>query len=112
MGAPPKFEIHDELESGTGRLTPVGELDMATVPQLERAARGLLDRHASELLIDLSQVSFMDSSGLRSLIMLHDDACEEGWTLRLLRPAKAPQELFRLTGLEDHLPVVKEPTAP
>jgi anti-anti-sigma factor len=90
-------------------VTPVGELDIATVPELEKAVRLTLGEGVSELMIDLSQLRFIDSSGLRFLIGLHDEACEGGWTLGLLRPAEAPRELFRITGLDEHLPLINEP---
>lgn len=111
MRSPPQFEIHEEINAGRARLTPVGELDMASVPELERAARRLLSQDANELIIDLSRVPFMDSSGLRLLISLHDEACEEGWTLGLLRPSAGPAALFHLTGLDEHLPLIEQPVA-
>ncbi len=109
MRSPPQFEVYDEMSAGRARLTPVGELDMASVPALERATRRMLGGGARELIIDLSRVPFMDSSGLRFLISLHDEACEEGWTLGLLRPAEGPAALFHLTGLDEHLPLIGEP---
>jgi anti-anti-sigma factor len=105
----PQFEIRQEVEPPRGLLTPIGELDMATVPELEKAVRSMLGEGVSELRIDLSQLQFIDSSGLRFLIGLHDEACETGWTLGLLRPAEAPRELFRITGLDEHLPLISEP---
>ena len=110
MGWHPHFEVHDELDDGRARVTPVGELDMATVPELETVTRAALAKGVGELMIDLSELSFMDSSGLRFLIALHDEACEDGWTLRLLRPAEGPEALFRLTGLDEHLPLSMEPS--
>jgi anti-sigma B factor antagonist len=108
MGSQTKFEVHAETETGKAVLTPVGELDLATVPELKRAASEMLGKRVRELTIDLSQVTFMDSAGLRLLLTLQDEACEDGWTLRLLRPAERPRALFRLTGLDAHLPLVNE----
>jgi len=103
-----QLEIRSEVKDGKGRLLPVGELDLATVPILERAAAEALGEHPEELVIDLSQLAFIDSTGLRLLITLHDESAEQGWALRLLRPAESPRSLFRLTGLDGHLPLSEE----
>jgi anti-sigma B factor antagonist len=103
-----QFEIHSEIEAGRGLLMPAGELDIATVPELDKAAQALLSQGVSELMIDLSRVTFMDSTGLRFLIGLHDEACEAGWTLGLLRPAEGPRALLQITGLDEHLPLIKD----
>jgi anti-sigma B factor antagonist len=109
MGWHTKFDIQQGAEAGKARLTPVGELDIVTVPQLRGAANEMLGQRVRELVIDLSQVTFMDSAALQLLITLNDEAREDGWTLRLLRPSEGPRALFRLTGLDKHLPLIDEP---
>jgi anti-sigma B factor antagonist len=109
MGRPAQLEIERKVESGNARLMVEGELDIATVPRLERAAEATLDQHLSELVIDLSGLTFMDSTGLRFFIELYDDASEHGWTLTLLHPAGDPLRVFQLSGTEDHLPLVTDP---
>jgi anti-anti-sigma factor len=106
---PPSFEVRSELESGAGRLTPVGELDIATTPQLEEAAHAIVGRGTRELTIDLRELSFMDSSGLRLLIVLRERATSEGWTLRLLKPAGPVLTILALTGADENLPFVEDP---
>ena len=109
MIEPPSFEVRSEFDSGTGRLTPVGELDIATAPELEEAARATIARGARELTIDLRELSFMDSSGLRLLIVLRERATSEGWTLRLLKPAGQVLTILALTGADENLPFVEDP---
>jgi anti-sigma B factor antagonist len=108
MNRPSPFEIHRELENGAARLTVVGELDIATVPELERAARALLGSSLQELLIDISGVSFIDSSGLRLLIELSNDAGAGGWTLKLTPPPAEILTIFRISGVEENLPFLQE----
>lgn len=108
MVRPSQFEIHSQLEADSARIAVVGELDIATGPQLEQAARALLDREARELTIDLSRLTFIDSSGLRLFIALNDDAATAGWTLRLIRPADQALTIFRITGAEENLPFVED----
>ena len=108
MVRPSQFELHSECADGTGRIAVVGELDLATGPQLEQEARALLARQVRELTIDLSQLTFIDSSGLRLFIALDKDASTAGWTLRLTRPPDHALTIFRITGAEENLPFVDE----
>jgi anti-sigma B factor antagonist len=109
MVNPASFEIRSEFEAGTGRLTVVGELDIATKPQLQEAARAAIARGVRALTIDLTELSFMDSSGLSLLIILNQRASSEGWTLRLLKPAGPALTILTLTEADKNLPFVTDP---
>jgi anti-sigma B factor antagonist len=106
---PSPFEVHSELEADKGRLTVLGELDIATAPQLEDKVRSMLAGRVHELIIDLGKLRFIDSSGLRLLIILRDRAAAEGWTLGLLRPSGEVLSIFGLTGADENLPFVEDP---
>jgi anti-sigma B factor antagonist len=112
MVEPASFEVRSEFDAGTGRLTVIGELDIATKPQLEEAAHATIARGARELTIDLSELSFMDSSGLSLLIVLNERANSEGWKLRLLKPAAPALTILTLTGADKNLPFVADADAP
>ena len=58
--------------------------------------------------IDLSELDFVDSSGLRLFIVLDQRAEAEGWTLRLIRPAAQVPQVFRVSGVEENLPFVDD----
>jgi anti-sigma B factor antagonist len=107
----PPFEIASEPHGDGVCVRLCGELDIATAPQLEEAVTAALASGASELLIDLSGLSFVDSSGLRLFIILSDRSAREGWALGLVRPAEPSLSIFRLTGVEDSLPFVEAPGA-
>src|SRR4029453_11985858 len=66
--APAPFDVSVEGADGRVVLRARGELDLSTAPTLEHALV-TLDGGSSEGLLDMSQVSFMDSSGLRLLII-------------------------------------------
>jgi anti-anti-sigma factor len=108
MITPPEFEIRRELTDGTARLTVSGELDLATVPQLKAEVQTAL-RTTQRLLIDLSGLTFVDSSGLSLLIKLNERANSEGWTLRLTRPSGKTFSVFTITGADANLPFIDEP---
>jgi anti-anti-sigma factor len=102
------FKIHTELDAGAARATLVGELDIATVPRAEHAIDALLKDGARSLVIDLSDIGFIDSSGLRLFIALNDRAASEGFELGLIRPRDRSLAVFQITGAEQNLPFVDD----
>lgn len=73
------LEMRAYAENGGLRLEPVGELDLATARLLDVALRAWLDDPAGgELVVDLSGVTFMDSSGLRAVLVASSEAAEHG----------------------------------
>lgn len=80
-------------------LTLGGELDLATVPrlqeQLDRAVRG-----RGAVVIDLSGLRFIDSSGLHMLVRAERQLHASGGQLVLVRGPRAVRRVFELTGLD------------
>ena len=99
----PAFSVDvDDAGAGRARLVASGELDVASVPVLREA----LERHRAtrgELVVDLSDVTFIDSAGLRLLIQAHRDAARGGWSFALGRELP-PQvvHLLELTALRGY----------
>ena len=87
----------------TATLALAGELDLATAPDLEAMIRSLCGDGACEIVLDLSQVSFLDSSGLRAILAATTLCEEHSCRLVLTRPREPVQRLFELTGLLDKL---------
>jgi anti-sigma B factor antagonist len=106
------FEVRTEVQEESARLRVSGELDIATAPRLEDAVAGVLTQGVSRVLIDLSGVTFVDSSGLRLCIVLSTRAPDQGWQLALIRPTEPSISVFRLTGAEQNLPFVEDPGSP
>ena len=70
-------------------LAVSGELDLASAPQLEARLKQLRgERQTVEL--DLSKLEFIDSTGMRLLILAAADARQDGWNLAV-RPELTPQ---------------------
>jgi anti-anti-sigma factor len=104
------FGIEQVREQDGARLALSGELDIATVPRVEAAVNATLTAGVRTLTIDLSELGFVDSSGLRLFIVLDQRAAAEGWTLRLVRPAEQVMKVFRVSGVEENLPFVEDPS--
>lgn len=105
------LQIETRIEDDCAMLTLAGELDIATVPRLQEAAQAALATHPVRLVIDLRPLGFLDSSGLREMLMLADRAGEEGWELMLVRPVEQVLAIFQVTRAEEKLPFVDEPPA-
>jgi anti-sigma B factor antagonist len=81
-----------------------GEIDAHTAPDL--AARYVdLPEGDGDFVIDMSKVDFMDSSGLRVIIELHQRAESASRRLVVRRPSPPVAKLFELSGLTGHLHV-------
>ncbi len=80
-----------------------GELDFATAFDVElRLERAI--READEVVVDLTNLEFIDSTGIRTILEAHQAARRDGVKLRLL-PGPAPvQRVFEISGLLDELP--------
>ena len=87
-----------QLERGV--LKVVGEIDMHAIAHLMTAAREAIDD--GRLVVDCSEVSFIDSSGLNMLLWLNKDGVE----VHLMTPSPAVVRLLDMTKLTDLFPVV------
>jgi anti-anti-sigma factor len=103
-GLPEAF--HVEIRPARERVVvvPHGELDMATVEDLARDIDELVATGFGEIVIDLRQLSFMDSTGLRLMV---GQARRPDATVRLIDGVGTVARLFDLTGLRDVLPFVQ-----
>ena len=104
--APGAFDVEIERRGPRAVLTLRGDLDIATVGELELAQKRALADHPSRLLIDLRSVAFVDSSGLRLLLQTDSLARRDGWRLELLGPAPTAQSVFAVTGADRLLPFI------
>lgn len=100
----------DELEALTFQVTittdrdrtlirPVGELDLATAPILERRIIDLLQSGGQRLVVDLRAVSFIDSAGIHALVNAHQAARQAGRALSIIPGGPAIRRMFELVGV-------------
>jgi anti-anti-sigma factor len=91
-------------DSGQGRrvVTVRGELDLATADRLWAELEPLLHAQAV-IVLDGSEITFLDSSGLRVLLQAGNRASSDGAAFRLVAPQPAVQRVLELAGTGDHL---------
>jgi anti-sigma B factor antagonist len=86
-------------------VQPHGEIDLATVGDLDDALRAAEATGAAKILVDLTAVSMLDSTGLRSLASAYERSQLASRTL-LIQPGTARlRRLFEVAGLADRLPL-------
>jgi anti-sigma B factor antagonist len=105
MVRPIRVEIREETDGEHQILAVEGELDLSSIPVLARHLDGQIGGVRKALTVDLSGVTFMDSSGLRLLIELSERAQREQWALSLVAPRHESANLvLRMTGADSALP--------
>lgn len=100
----PEFDLREHADLAQHTLALSGELDLACAPMLDAALQRICTERTEALTLDLSQLTFMDSTGLRA-ILLAEDLCERHDCKLVVIPGPAQvQRLFEVTGLLERLP--------
>jgi anti-sigma B factor antagonist len=81
-----------------------GELDLAGVPAFEAAATRLCELGARELLIDISDVSFIGSTGIRAILAIKATCERYSCEFTMTHAGEHSDRVFELTRLLEHLP--------
>jgi len=98
----PQLAIQDAACGHQQTLRLAGEVDLSSAPMLDAALRGICAAATTEvLLIDLERVTFMDSTGLRALLVAKELCANSGIELRLLPGTAQVQRLFEVAGMTD-----------
>ena len=93
-------------ERGYVIVTAAGEIDVATVTGLRERLFGLA-ASGRPLVVDLDQVSFIDSVGLGVLVGTAKQAAAYGGSLQLVCAQPKIRKLFRLVGLDSRVPLAR-----
>jgi anti-sigma B factor antagonist len=99
-----RVEIDEQQANGQARvMRPEGRLDMASAPSFRHQVRQLMDVGAAKLVLDLSDVSFIDSSGLGAIISGLKLARQAGGDLRIACANQQVKVVLELTSLNQVL---------
>ena len=99
----------DEADTVVLRLQ--GELDMATAPGLGRALNTALDAQPAVLALDFSELTFLDSTGLRVLITACRRSLAQSCTFVIRSPSRSVLKTLQLTGVDQLMVIEPGPTA-
>jgi len=109
MAAAELFGAAASLEGGTTLVRVFGELDLATVPSLERAMAPIMAGGSRFVALDLRELDFIDVAGLRLALRLEGLAQLQGVRFAIVRGPIRVQRVFELTGMQRFVPVVDDP---
>ncbi|GIH20401.1 STAS domain-containing protein [Rugosimonospora africana] len=98
------FRIQVETEGGTATIRPVGDVDLTTEPCVRKAIAAAFDDVGTRrLVVDLSDVTFLDCRGLSALVEGRQRADERGVSYRVVGARGIAGTLLCLTGTTDYL---------
>ncbi len=80
------------------RVCPVGELDLATVPSVDAQLAELWSAGFTRLVLDLRDVRFLDSTGIRMLLSWQSDCSADGVQFSVIPGPPVVQRVLELTG--------------
>ena len=90
-----------EVEPGRFVLAPLGDIDMASIHPVERALQTLLDRPGVvEIVVDLAEVPFLDSTGVATLLRGAAEAVGRCASLRVANPRPLVARVLRITAVD------------
>jgi anti-sigma B factor antagonist len=106
--APELLQIGISHEADRVIVSLQGELDMANAPHLQSAIEG--DAIAGKtLVLDLDQLHFIDSTGLRIILSARERCRQAGQEFAITRGSSQVQRLLSVTGVAEHLRMIDTP---
>lgn len=98
-----------DVRSGPDRivLRLRGELDLASAPLLQAAIENAETDDTTLMVLDLDDLEFIDSTGLRIVLAAHERLQERGQMLALTRGSQQVQRLMSITQVGEHLRIIE-----
>jgi anti-sigma B factor antagonist len=105
------LDVQSEDRNGVVHVALRGELDLSTVGKVQDELRRVEAAAPPVVVLDLSKVTFLDSTGLRCLVTADERARDAGRRLVIVRGPEPVQRVFTITRLEDRLEIVDDASA-
>jgi anti-anti-sigma factor len=102
------LDVSTEDRDGLVHVALVGELDLSTVAKVQEELRRVEATSPTTLVVDLSKLTFLDSTGLRCIVTADERAREDGRRIVIVRGPDAVQRVFAITRLDDRLEMVDD----
>jgi anti-sigma B factor antagonist len=97
---PAAFRVDVSREAPTARLRLAGELDTATTPILQAQIAALRESGSPSLVLDLTGLEFIDSTGLRCILDLDAESRQDGFSIALIQGPLPVRRIFELTNTD------------
>ena len=99
MSTPFRVDV-EQANGGVSSFNLSGELDHATAPELREPLDAAISGGARAVLVDLSDCSFIDSTGLSVLVHAHTRLLDDGGRLEICCPDAQVRRLLEITGVD------------
>jgi anti-sigma B factor antagonist len=109
MGVNDQLTIEIRRDAGRAIIGLEGELDMASAEQLEQALDAEDLRREAMIVLDLQQLQFVDSTGLRAILAALERCRERHQEFAITPGSQQVQRLLSVTGVAEHLPTIATP---
>jgi anti-sigma B factor antagonist len=105
------LDVRTEDRNGLVHVALVGELDLSTVAKVQEELRRVEASAPATLVVDLSKLTFLDSTGLRCIVTADERARTDGRRIVIVRGPDAVQRVFAITRLDERLEMVDDPAS-
>ena len=102
------FDLETETEGSSALVRIRGDLDLQVVDQVTEALTRIESAEPDLLVIDLSRLTFMDSSGMGVVAAAHVRALEAGRRFALVRPPGGVRQAFDRTRLDEVITIADD----
>jgi anti-sigma B factor antagonist len=99
------FDLQVSAREGATVLSVIGEVDVASAPQLRQEAVRLVNEGNRSLVVDLQEVRFLDSTGLGVIVGVLKRVRTQGGELAIAGAENHVRKVFEITRLSDVLPM-------
>ena len=100
----PDFRCDVVPERDRVRVVPIGEIDLATIDELEKPLHEMMAAGFERVVLDLREVTFIDSTGVRLVLALDSQSRHGGPAFSLIPGPEEVQRVFRTVGVLELLP--------
>jgi anti-anti-sigma factor len=109
MDAPNQLQIEVRADARAVAIAFGGELDLASAPSAEEELSRAAESNVERVIVDLSRLTFMDSTGLAMLVKASRAAKESGRRFAVIKGGAQVERLFSLTGMDEELELIDAP---
>jgi anti-anti-sigma factor len=101
------FQLHVNPRGKTALMQVAGEFDLSAKKKFEAALAEVASTKPDEVILDLRDVSFIDSTGLRMILEAWNQSRRAGFDFAVLQASGQVERIFRETGLDQALPIIE-----
>ncbi len=108
----PPLRIRAAHQSDAYVINIEGELDLGACPEFDRALEKAEQTRADRIIVDLEQLTFIDSGGVRALVEASRRSAGNGNRLEMTRGSGHPAKILRLLEVDQMLPLAEPSLCP